>query len=1130
MQESFAELLSDQLSRDQVAMSTLPKAVLITLSEYLTAPSWSESRKALERHPELLSPLAEDAAIELEDQLTDTSAKRAVALRRRHLHRCLEVGVQQAYQERASRLLSAANEDLSRFEEVGEPLDLNWAITFFEDAARLSADDVAVHSDILTNLGYALRERYLYVSHSEADLARAIQVLEQSVRESPPGAPHQDLSLANLGLSLRDRYRASKDRADLDGAIELLDRSLAATPKDSPHAPERYSELGGALANRFAERGHGDDLDHSIRAYEHAVQLARLASPIHLWLAFSNDLAVALMRHYLLVGDISDLTRALEIAEPALDTSSHEHVTGRGETIPTSGVGVPPPIPGDPVLMVTVGSLLKLRYERFEETADLRRAILLADAAVVAFADSADDQVQALALLGMALRARFKTPPAEPDDLERSIEMLERAVHIAEIHAREATVLCAGNLGISLRERYRVGHRDEDLDAAIKRFEQVVRLVPAGAPEEPRVLKNLANVLELRYDRSATQEDKDAATNMYQRAIAAGLRTSVEIALGASRDWLHWAFARKDWQAVVTAYESAELAQRSLIERQLLRQEKESWLKETQGLAARAAYALVKLGRQEDALLTIEGGLAQLWRSVHELDATALGQLKSIRPDLAARYLDAIHRVQYTSTARLIGIPLSADLKAVAFDPVHDAATAARAELEAIVAAIRELPGYGEFLLPPSASERSADVHAATVHAPAVYLVATEAGGMALIVSNVLAEVLARSIDADERFESSVTSLPCLVLAIDLPGLSLSALRDCMSGRNDQPDLGSYLADLNAWRADLTSEITQARWWATLDNTGQWMWDVAMGPILKVLGDVPQVTVVPTGALRLLPFHAAWSKDATRPGGRLYALDQTVIQYAPCLRVLAASYARARVGGRESLLVVQEPRPVRLRPLPNAGLEAQAAAVSFAPHSEIVSHESATHDAVLARLPHFSFVHFACHGSSDPVSPLDSCLTMANDVPLTLRDLLLLRLAPGRLAIVSACETGIPGNDLPDEAMSFGAGLLEAGFAGVITTGWALADDSAAMLMMRFYDFWKRDGYGLPEALRGAQQWLRDTTNQQKVDYLSCVAQRFGDDAARDVEALRARIAKFPESKHGYAHPVYWATFSYTGA
>jgi CHAT domain-containing protein len=109
---------------------------------------------------------------------------------------------------------------------------------------------------------------------------------------------------------------------------------------------------------------------------------------------------------------------------------------------------------------------------------------------------------------------------------------------------------------------------------------------------------------------------------------------------------------------------------------------------------------------------------------------------------------------------------------------------------------------------------------------------------------------------------------------------------------------------------------------------------------------------------------------------------------------------------------------------------------------------------------------------------------MANDEILSLRDLLDLKLKGLRLAILSACETGIPGTNLPDEVISLPTGLLQAGAAGVVSSLWSVADLSTMVLLSRFYQLWRTDNLEPPAALRQAQLWLRDSTGPELAPYL----------------------------------------------
>jgi CHAT domain-containing protein len=65
--------------------------------------------------------------------------------------------------------------------------------------------------------------------------------------------------------------------------------------------------------------------------------------------------------------------------------------------------------------------------------------------------------------------------------------------------------------------------------------------------------------------------------------------------------------------------------------------------------------------------------------------------------------------------------------------------------------------------------------------------------------------------------------------------------------------------------------------------------------------------------------------------------------------------------------------------------------------------------------------------------------------------------------------------------VSLPTGLLQAGAAGVVATGWPVPDGATAALVTEFYRRWRWDDQPPAEALAGAQAWLRDTTNGQKV-------------------------------------------------
>jgi CHAT domain-containing protein len=254
---------------------------------------------------------------------------------------------------------------------------------------------------------------------------------------------------------------------------------------------------------------------------------------------------------------------------------------------------------------------------------------------------------------------------------------------------------------------------------------------------------------------------------------------------------------------------------------------------------------------------------------------------------------------------------------------------------------------------------------------------------------------------------------------------------------------------------------------------------------------------------------------------------------APNARVLTAVRAIAREVPGDSLLALADPAQDVGGRLAFAEPEADAARSHFET-ALVLRHRSATAGQVVRCLGRYKVHHFACHATTNLLSPLDSALILAGEDRLSLRTLLGLRPdgARGlgvRLAVLSACQTHLPGKVLPDEVVSLPTGLLQAGVAGVIASYWEVSDKATALLMARFYHHWKTEGRSPGEALARAQCWLRDTTNRDKLAWLA---------EAADAEQLPPRVAtRLGGAVDGgdpdaldFRHPASWAAFAYTGA
>jgi CHAT domain-containing protein len=90
---------------------------------------------------------------------------------------------------------------------------------------------------------------------------------------------------------------------------------------------------------------------------------------------------------------------------------------------------------------------------------------------------------------------------------------------------------------------------------------------------------------------------------------------------------------------------------------------------------------------------------------------------------------------------------------------------------------------------------------------------------------------------------------------------------------------------------------------------------------------------------------------------------------------------------------------------------------------------------VYSNLPAASIVHLACHGEQKFLNPLESALCL-QDGRLEISRIMEQSMPNASLVYLSACETAMGDNNLPDEAFHLAAALLFAGFRGAVATMW----------------------------------------------------------------------------------------------
>jgi CHAT domain-containing protein/tetratricopeptide (TPR) repeat protein len=576
----------------------------------------------------------------------------------------------------------------------------------------------------------------------------------------------------------------------------------------------------------------------------------------------------------------------------------------------------------------------------------------------------------------------------------------------------------------------------------------------------------------------------------------------------------HLHFEQGYWSQACEAFATAIRAADLLYQAAATPEARRAELREGRGLPPRLAYALSRTAEEADdaplqnAALTLEQNRAR-WLS----EALALHSQKP--PDVP----ECVWQTFITCREHIRGLQAEARLPEDApskrdYLALSGELAAAYTTLDETVTHIRE---HDDTFMPaPTFDQIRAAVEA---DCPLTYFAVSPTGTLALVVTPTAVHPVHTPLTEDGVFQHITGYTP------------EEAQSEFSGGGIPTGHLGGYLGAYDAWRRSPRDPAARAVWFAALDETTHWLWDALMGPLVQTLADleVHQVTLIPQGYLGLFPLHAAWT-DGGRGGGRRYAMDDLTLTYAPNARALSAARQIAARVPPDRLLAVDEPQPVSGNPLPNSAQEVLAACEHFA-RRKVLGGEAATEQAVRKQLSHHTVLHFSCHGFAVPTQPLESGLLMSNDETLTLRDVLALRLENARLAVLSACETGISGTDLPDEVVSLPTGLAQAGIAGVVASLWSVSDLSTMMLMARFYELWKADGLEPSAALRQAQLWIRDTTNGQKADYFKGFLPEFESQKLplHVADTLyKSSILARPD-ENDFEHPFHWAAFAYTG-
>lgn len=499
-----------------------------------------------------------------------------------------------------------------------------------------------------------------------------------------------------------------------------------------------------------------------------------------------------------------------------------------------------------------------------------------------------------------------------------------------------------------------------------------------------------------------------------------------------------------------------------------------------------AAFPMAMAGEMRAAALTLERGRTRELRRRLGLERGQAEQLDHLPADLADRYR--------REAASLIGASYNDES-----DPGR--------VMQEVLEEIRRQPGFESF----GSSAEVGDLLAAIEDGwPVVYVNPTPYGTLILALS--------RSAEGELRETGVVLRSPNALEVF----LRLMA-GDAIEYPDDEDrEIRSYFA------AVMGLEDPERDPCPEFDEALPWLGEHVMKEVAELLNRLGArgVTLVPCGPIATAPLAACPWRSANRPE---CLLDRYEVRHAPSAVAAGVTLerARARSACEVSLVALADPTQDLDAAVPE--VEEILRQLPEGATTTVAVKADAT-QAVLRRwAADATFLHLACHGATSLLEAGDAALLLA-DGPLTLDELTGLAPISARVAVVSACQTGVTSlvNEA-DEGLSIASGLVGIGAACAIASLWPVDDLATALLMSRLYHVIVREDRRPPEALRTAQAWLRQLSREDLDEFLDRHPAIRAEFLRRGGGTAGQPQSAAPEDRP-YAHPYFWAGFVAVGA
>ncbi|VDB91775.1 unnamed protein product [Peniophora sp. CBMAI 1063] len=934
---------------------------------------------------------------------------------------------------RPERLGTLAGSLHARFTRLGEIKDLEDAITTQRLALELTPDDHSKRPDRLRELATSLLTRFQRLAETN-DLEDSIAARMLVLELTPDDHHERHDRLRDLAVSLHARFVRCGDLKDLEDAIAAQRLILELTPEDHVERLVRLRDLSRSLHARFNRLEELKDLEEVIDTQRMILSLTPEDHPD--WPDRVGDLAVSLYTRFLRLDELEDLEDAVAAQRTVLDRTPEDHYKR-------------------PKRLTELAIFLRNRFSRLDKLDDLEAAIATQQLALSLTPDNHSERPDRLAVLANSLYVRYMRLGKDLKDLEDAISAQRLVLDLTPAdHPTRPERLRV--LAVTLRARHWHLAERKDLDESNAIETLVLALTPEGHPDLVDRLYDIGQSMKVSLEqtskysqthRKVNQDDFMAAFGCFLKAMTVSGNPSRRF--DAALQCLSLLSEYPDFSSDELLLEVYTRIKEIIPELVWLGHS----IKRRYGESAKirdvvngAIAVLVRSHSATEAIEWMEVGRSLVWSQITTLRDPLIA-LSGKRSGLVRELREVSMALQSTRNGvqrtfpDVHGPSDNMDINGTAFSSmtVETAADKHRklaARYDDILKRIREQEGFEDFLCPLSVTGSMPSIK--RLHGPVVFI----------NVHSTSCDALALLPSGDVRH-------------IPLPGLTATRADSLRS----------------AWTRMLQSAHVRTRaavmpWHARAGDRHStllervlhklWLWLVC--PVLQDLDlmgstnatgrPLPHITWCPTGPLMQLPLHAAgvYAPDASRDAKPQRAFDFVVSSYIPSLSALLRTRESARAeSSTPETLVICQPATPNHSPLPGTQHEhARISAVLPAPTITLLNDKDATVDRAISEMRSNTWVHLACHGFQDPKDPTQSAFALI-DGPLTLSTLMSEVAENAEFAFLSACQTAVGDEKVPEESAHLAAGMLAVGFKGVIATMWSIGDADAPIVVEAYY-------------------------------------------------------------------------------